>query len=85
MIFNWLTGAPDSQLSDAEEPLKLNAGRWILCGYGRFGTSLYESLREHNVQATILEADENICEQFKKSKPLPPTTLSLAAVSTKKS
>lgn len=67
MIFNWLTGAPDSQLSDAEEPLKLNAGRWILCGYGRFGMSLYESLHEHNVQVTILEADEKICEKFRQS------------------
>ncbi len=64
MIFNWLTGAPDSQLGDVEEPLKLNAGRWILCGYGRFGMSLYESLREHDVRTTILEADEKICEKF---------------------
>ncbi len=65
MIFNWLTGAPDSQLSDAEEPLKLNSGRWILCGYGRFGMSLYGALHEHEVKTTILEADKKICEKFK--------------------
>ncbi len=65
MIFNWLTGAPDSQLSDAEEPLKFHAGHWILCGYGRFGISLYASLQEHSINTTILEADEIICEQFK--------------------
>lgn len=67
LIFNWLTGAPETRLSDAEEPLKLNAGRWILCGYGRFGMSLYESLREHDVQTTILEADKKICERFEKT------------------
>ncbi len=66
MIFDWVTGAPDSSLNQAEEPLILNSGRWILCGYGRFGRSLYKSaLLENHVETTILEADESICERFK--------------------
>jgi len=67
MIFNWLTGAPESQLSEVEEPLKLNHGRWILCGYGRFGKTQHKALQKHNTRTTILEADPVICEQFKQN------------------
>jgi Trk K+ transport system NAD-binding subunit len=64
MIFNWLTGAPDSKLSEIEEPLRLDNGRWILCGYGRFGKIQHKTLLKHNISTTILEADPTICEQF---------------------
>jgi Trk K+ transport system NAD-binding subunit len=67
LIFDWLTGAPDSQITDEEEPLKIRHGRWILCGFGRFGESLYQKLLEHDVETTILEADKNICETFKEN------------------
>ncbi|MBE9567681.1 MAG: NAD-binding protein [Proteobacteria bacterium] len=65
MIFNWLTGAPDCRLSEIEDPLKLNHGRWILCGYGRFGKTVHQTLQKHQTRTTILEADPAICEQFK--------------------
>jgi len=67
MIFNWLTGAPDSQINEVEEPLKPNTGRWILCSYGRFGKSLYKSLQEHHVETTILDADDKVCKTFEKT------------------
>ncbi|HEB81594.1 MAG TPA: potassium channel protein [Gammaproteobacteria bacterium] len=69
MIFNWLTGAPDSQLNQDEEPLRLAHGSWILCGYGRFGKMLYRKMLKHGIETAILEADESICEQFRNDFP----------------
>jgi len=63
LIFDWLTGAPDSHLSG--EPLKLNYGRWILCSYGRFGHVLYQKFLEHDIDITILEPNEDVYESFK--------------------
>lgn len=62
LIFDWLTGALDSQITD--EPLKLNYGRWILCSYGRFGKALYQKFLEHDVEVTVLESDEAVHKVF---------------------
>ncbi len=67
LIFDWLTGAPGSQISD--EPLKLNYGRWILCSYGRFGHVLYQKFLEHDIDTTILEPDEDVYQQFRHENP----------------
>jgi len=63
LIFDWLTGAPDSQITD--EPLKINYGRWILCSYGRFGRALYQKFLEHDVEVTILDSNEEAYRNFK--------------------
>lgn len=65
LIFDWLTGAPDSHLTD--EPLKLNYGRWILCSYGRFGKALYQKFLEHDVEVMILDADEDAYKNFQQN------------------
>ncbi|NOQ88530.1 MAG: potassium transporter TrkA, partial [Gammaproteobacteria bacterium] len=65
LIFDWLTGAPESQITD--EPLKLDYGRWILCSYGRFGHALYQKFLEHDIDTTILEPDEAVYESFKQN------------------
>ncbi|NOQ69108.1 MAG: potassium transporter TrkA [Gammaproteobacteria bacterium] len=65
LIFDWITGAPDSQLSI--EPLNPRYGRWILCSYGRFGNALYQKFLEHDIALTILEPDEEVCETFRKN------------------
>ena len=62
LIFDWLTGAPDSQITD--EPLKLSYGRWILCSYGRFGKALYQKFLEHDVEVTVLESDKEVHKVF---------------------
>jgi Trk K+ transport system NAD-binding subunit len=67
MIFNWLTGAPDCRLSEIEEPLKLSHGRWILCGYGRFGKTVHKTLQKHDTRTTILEANPDICEEYREN------------------
>jgi len=63
LIFDWLTGAPDSQITD--EPLKLKYGRWILCSYGRFGRALYQKFLEHDIEVTILDSNEEAYINFK--------------------
>ena len=65
LIFDWLTGAPESQITD--EPLKLSYGRWILCSYGRFGQVLYQKFLEHDIETTILEPDETVYESFREN------------------
>jgi len=62
MIFDWLTGAPGSVVTD--EPLKFNFGRWILCSYGRFGRALYQKFLEHDVEVTILDSNEEAISHF---------------------
>ena len=62
MIFDWLTGAPGSKVTD--EPLKFNFGRWILCSYGRFGKALYQKFLEHDVEVTILDSNEEAISNF---------------------
>ncbi len=62
MIFDWLTGAPGSKVTD--EPLKFNFGRWILCSYGRFGRALYQKFLEHDVEVTILDTNEEAISHF---------------------
>ena len=65
LIFDWLTGAPGSQITG--EPLNPRYGRWILCSYGRFGNALYQKFLEHDVEITILEPDEEVCEAFRQN------------------
>jgi Trk K+ transport system NAD-binding subunit len=65
LIFDWLTGAPDSQITD--EPLKVSYGRWILCSYGRFGRALYQKFLEHDVEVTILDSNEEAYKNFKQT------------------
>ncbi len=62
LIFDWLTGAPGSQITD--EPLNVNFGRWILCSYGRFGRALYQKFLEHDVEVTILDSNEEAVNHF---------------------
>ncbi len=63
LIFDWLTGAPNSKITN--EPLNLQYGRWILCSYGRFGQALYQKMLEHDIETVILEPLEEVCKTFK--------------------
>ncbi|MDH5611814.1 MAG: NAD-binding protein [Gammaproteobacteria bacterium] len=61
LIYDWLTGAPNTKLS---EPIYINKGPWILCGYGRFGCELYKHLKTKNLPTVIIDPDENLKEAF---------------------
>jgi voltage-gated potassium channel len=53
ILHEWLTDVPGDTLLPPENP---PTGRWIVCGYGRFGKSVVINLeREHNT-TTIIEA-----------------------------
>jgi voltage-gated potassium channel len=61
LLHEWLTGVPgDSLPSPACPPI----GRWIVCGYGRFGKSVVENLQRERITTTIVEADPELtgCE-----------------------
>ena len=62
LIFDWLTGAPNTRLT---EPLYFRYGHWILCGYGRFGKQLYQKLIEHDIKTTVIEPDPDVVKEFK--------------------
>jgi Trk K+ transport system NAD-binding subunit len=54
LLSEWVTGVPDAPLS---QPVYPPEGRWILCGYGRFGKELYKHMIEQHIEATIVEAE----------------------------
>ncbi len=54
LLFEWMTAAPHEPL---REPIFPPVGRWVLCGYGRFGKAVQSRLAREGVIATIIEAD----------------------------
>ncbi len=51
---HWLIGAQGFSL---DKPLSPPKGVWILCGYGRMGQRLRESLHTHEVRTIIIDPD----------------------------
>jgi Trk K+ transport system NAD-binding subunit len=51
----WLSGHGDDQLN---EPIYPPAeGRWVICGYGRFGKAMYRHLKEQGLNLAVIEAN----------------------------
>ena len=63
LIYDWLTGVPNTQLTD---PIYFQRGHWILCGFGRFGTILFNHLRDNNLSVTIIDPNEALLTEFRK-------------------
>jgi Trk K+ transport system NAD-binding subunit len=53
ILHEWLTDVPGDTLLPPETPPR---GRWVVCGYGRFGKSVVENLERENITTTIVEA-----------------------------
>lgn len=53
LLYEWMTAVPHEPL---REPLFPPHGRWVLCGYGRFGKAVYKRLVAEGVQVSIIEA-----------------------------
>lgn len=53
LLHEWLTGVPGDNLPPPETP---PTGRWVVCGYGRFGKSVVENLAREHITTTIIEA-----------------------------
>ncbi len=54
LLYDWLTDVPGMPLS---EPLRPPRGKWIICGYGRFGKAVVRHLRKESIELVIVEAD----------------------------
>lgn len=54
LLYEWMTSVPHEAL---REPVFPPHGRWILCGYGRFGKAVYERLKSEGVASTVIEAE----------------------------
>lgn len=56
-LYQWLRSSPEHGLPPMPN---VPEGRWILCGFGRFGRAVYRVLREIGVSVTVIEADETL-------------------------
>lgn len=52
LLHQWLTSSRNAPLCAPIFPPK---GRWILCGYGRFGKAVYKKLLAHGLPVTVIE------------------------------
>lgn len=51
---HWLTGVPGQQHKTIAPPPR---GRWIVCGYGRFGKAVVANLHEEGIETAVIEAE----------------------------
>jgi Trk K+ transport system NAD-binding subunit len=55
-LLTWLEAGPGAELPDRGSPP--THGRWVMCGYGRFGREVTADLREGGLEVTIIEPVE---------------------------
>ncbi|WP_126447288.1 potassium channel family protein [Sulfuricystis multivorans] len=51
-LHDWLTGTPGTMLAATRDPPR---GRWIVCGYGRFGHSLVAELKREGMEIALID------------------------------
>ena len=54
LVYEWMISIREAPLSEFAEPPK---GTWILCGFGRFGKAVRESLSFEGVRIVLVESD----------------------------
>ena len=59
LLHEWMASVPHEPLT---EPLFPPTGKWVLCGYGRFGKAVHERLRKESVDVAIIEANPEITD-----------------------
>lgn len=52
LVFDWLTNPQHRPLSSTYKPRQ---GRWIICGFGRYGQALFQALVQVGVDITVIE------------------------------
>ncbi|MCV6612490.1 MAG: NAD-binding protein [Amphritea sp.] len=52
LVYDWLVNPYHRPLSAA---YKKTTGRWIICGFGRFGKALYKEFNDHDVELVLLD------------------------------
>jgi len=61
LLQRWLTRLESEVLSDPIYPPK--NGKWIICGYGRFGKAIQARLKSEGIETTIIEKDEDLTKK----------------------
>jgi Trk K+ transport system NAD-binding subunit len=56
----WLTSTPGASLPPRRDSLP--RGRWVVCGYGRFGRELTADLRAEGIEVTVVEGSDPLDE-----------------------
>jgi voltage-gated potassium channel len=54
LLYEWLTSVPEAPLA---EPLEPPRGKWVLCGYGRFGKAIAHHLKRVGIELVVVEAN----------------------------
>ncbi len=57
LLSSWLRSEPGDDLKRVRPVPK---GRWLLCGYGRFGKAIYKEMIAHGLTVQVLEPDTSI-------------------------
>jgi Trk K+ transport system NAD-binding subunit len=55
-LLTWLEAGPGAELPDRGDPP--TDGRWVMCGYGRFGREVTSDLRAAGLEVTVIEPAE---------------------------
>ena len=58
LLHHWLTVTPPG--SPPVRAITPPRGRWLICGYGRFGKAVYRKLLEHGLPVTVIEVDPDV-------------------------
>lgn len=53
LLHQWLTGMSDEKLGEPVYPP--NHGKWIICGFGRFGKAVYHRLKQEGMDIVVVE------------------------------
>ena len=56
---DWLVGDTSVDLGHPQRPPR---GNWVLCGYGRMGRALHETLNVHGVEFSIIDTADHLAE-----------------------
>ena len=54
VLIEWLTGVYDENIREPVYPP--SEGKWIVCGYGRFGKAIFERLKDEGIEIVVIEA-----------------------------
>jgi voltage-gated potassium channel len=55
LLIDWLSGRGGDELNEPSYPPR--HGRWVICGYGRFGKAMYKHLKAQGFALSIIEAE----------------------------
>jgi Trk K+ transport system NAD-binding subunit len=58
-VISWLTAPPESEFVPGDAPPR---GRWVVCGYGRFGRAVVGALRTQDLEVSIIDPREGSME-----------------------